>query len=693
MRAADSLDNLALRNLDQDRQRTMLSATAVALGVATVISADVVRGSLIHSLAGLQDAQSFMLGLLDQLGAMLEWIGGGIVLAAGFMVWNTFAMSVTRQRQQIGMLRTLGLTRRQVMRLMLVEALVVGMLGVLIGLLAGPILGYATIGIIQGIVGEDVFVFTIVSASSFSLLLAVVLGLAVTLLSVLLPAWQATRIVPLAALHNRSDARGRIVERASRRRGLFALVSGGVAAAVALYLAVAPPGRWVQPPWDVPLAIVFVLAWLGCLGGLVPAVIGGMGWAAQGLAPRLAGVTGRLVADNLRRNRGRVTVTVLTLGIALTMIVGTTGFIRFTWHELLQPRIALGLERRAWLIAPFDINAGMSAYVDMESIQLSPDTLAGIHRGMAGWGQVIEMHYVIVPELSFFGRSYFSFVADPQRVRDGGEWLFAFTEGDWETALPVMESGCGVLITPLIAGRNGVELGDTFSVSGANGAVECTVAGIGASMVNASIIGIAAGDAFGITAPVSAGVWPLPGVDPDEFAARLQALVDGMLGVEAAELEKLLELQTQVVDMLPQVLSAISVLAVVTAALGVVNATVVSIAERRRELGLLRAVGATRRQVRAVVAGEAALMGLCGGLLGMVAGAGITVIVAVVYGGNGWGVPDLELWPAAWRSLQPALGNGLVGLVATPFVAALASRPPVRSILGRAVVDVLRGEQ
>jgi len=121
-------------------------------------------------------------------------------------------------------------------------------------------------------------------------------------------------------------------------------------------------------------------------------------------------------------------------------------------------------------------------------------------------------------------------------------------------------------------------------------------------------------------------------------------------------------------------------------ALGVVNTTVTSVAERRRELGLLRAVGATQRQVSAVVTGEAALMGLIGGGLGLVAGAGVVVILALTYGGNGWGVPDLDLWGAAYRSVQPALLNGLVGLVATPFICAGAAWLPVRSILrGRAI--------
>ncbi|MBU0705018.1 MAG: ABC transporter permease, partial [Chloroflexi bacterium] len=148
-------------------------------------------------------------------------------------------------------------------------------------------------------------------------------------------------------------------------------------------------------------------------------------------------------------------------------------------------------------------------------------------------------------------------------------------------------------------------------------------------------------------------------------------------------------IQAQVMESLPNMLNALLLLAIVAAALGVVNTTVMSVAERRRELGLLRAVGATRRQVRAVVTGEAVLMGLIGGGLGLVAGTGVVVILAVTYGGNGWGIPDLDLWGAACRSVQPALFNGLVGLVAAPFICAGAAWLPVRAILRGTAIETL----
>ena len=160
-------------------------------------------------------------------------------------------------------------------------------------------------------------------------------------------------------------------------------------------------------------------------------------------------------------------------------------------------------------------------------------------------------------------------------------------------------------------------------------------------------------------------------------------------GTEMSDLESMAELQVQVMDRLPDMLNALLLLAILSAALGIVNTTMMSVAERQRELGLLRAVGATRRQVMAVVTGEAALMGLIGGGMGLVAGAGVVVILAVTYGGNGWGIPDLDLWRAAWRSVQPALFNGLVGLIAAPFISAGAAWLPVRALLRGSAIETM----
>jgi len=680
---------MAWRNLEQGRTRTILSALAVALGVAMIVAADVTSGAILNAFSESGDALTFMKGLLDQLDAMLTLVGVGITLAAGFLVFNGFAMAVTQRRRQIGALRSLGMIRRQVMRLVLLEALITGGAGTLVGLIAGPLMGRGTIALMKAF-GEGIFVFAEGEASYSSLLLATVLGLGITLLSALIPAWRATRISPLVAL------REEIAWGVRRNPVGRALVGALAALTLTVYLIVAPPGEWVTSPWDTLLTSLFVLLWLGCLVLILPALIGGMGRWMRAPLTRFWGATGRLITDNLGRGRGRVMLTILTLTVALTMIVSMTGFIHFMFNELMLPRIESCAQQGAWMVAPFDYMAGMSAYSDLDNMELSPDALAEIRQVLEGRGRIMAVHFVIVPELSFLGSSYFSFLVDPRDLQQGSDFLFTFTEGDWETALPIMETGCGVLVTPLIANDNGVSLGETFEVTGVDGPVECTVAGIGSPMVGASAIGIppqAARESFGDTKPLSAVAWPLPGVDRDALEADLGAVLARYPDIKLNDLEDMTDLQVQAMDMLPNMLNALLLLAIVAATLGVVNTTMMSVAERRRELGLLRAVGATRRQVMAVVAGEAALMGLIGGGLGLVAGAGITAIIVTTYGGNAWGIPDLDLWGAAYRSVQPALVNGLVGIITAPFLCAGAAWLPVRSILRGTAIETIEMER
>jgi ABC-type antimicrobial peptide transport system permease subunit len=211
--------------------------------------------------------------------------------------------------------------------------------------------------------------------------------------------------------------------------------------------------------------------------------------------------------------------------------------------------------------------------------------------------------------------------------------------------------------------------------------------------VGASIISTKASELFGVEAPMALLLTPKSGVDRSSIEAELAALAERHPEIQIATLAGMTELQTQVFDMLPNLFNALLVLAIVVAALGAINTIMMSITERRRELSLLRAVGATQRQVNEVVLYEAALMGAVGGALGLIGGAGIIIILATVYGGNAWGVPDLDLWEAAWQAVQPGIMNGLVGLVVAPFICAGAALWPMRIILRGLAIASLQVEQ
>ncbi|MBW8011830.1 MAG: ABC transporter permease [Chloroflexi bacterium] len=259
--------------------------------------------------------------------------------------------------------------------------------------------------------------------------------------------------------------------------------------------------------------------------------------------------------------------------------------------------------------------------------------------------------------------------------------------------MPLMQAGCGVLITPLVAIRNSVDLGEKFEVTGKNGPVECVVAGIGSSLVSSSIINNVVEEEFGVSQPIAVNLAAGEGTDIQAFEVDLEAFIDQRPGVFLTPIDKMTELQQDMFTKLPDLLNTLLILAIISAALGLVNTTLISVTERQRELGLLRAVGASRRQVMGLVMGEAALMGFIGGVMGLVAGAGVTIIIAVVSGGNAWGYPDLDLWGAALRSVQPAILNGIFGVMAAPFISAAAAWFPARKVLQGSPMDALEPER
>ena len=188
------------------------------------------------------------------------------------------------------------------------------------------------------------------------------------------------------------------------------------------------------------------------------------------------------------RARGRVMATVLTLGTALTLVISMVGFTSFAMHDLLLPRFRQLSGVDLWFVAPFDVMGGMSAFNDLETIELSSEFLADLRETLAGKAQIAESSFVIVPELSFLGPTHFSMMYSPEGMRVMGALQFSFTEGDWESAMPILEQGCGVLTSPAVVKKNNAALYDTIMVSGAHGPVSCTIAGIGSTLAGASII-------------------------------------------------------------------------------------------------------------------------------------------------------------------------------------------------------------
>ncbi|MBP7694653.1 MAG: FtsX-like permease family protein, partial [Anaerolineales bacterium] len=561
----------------------------------------------------------------------------------------------------------------------------VGGLGTLLGVLLGPLAGQGVVALMRSLPNSVLNAFVPAQPTAASYGLAGLLGVGITLLASLLPARAATRLSPLVALKTPEQPG---LERSPRRLGAAGLT---LCLGLLAWLAVSPPALWLQPPWDLTATLGAAAAWITGLALLLPAMVTGVGVGLRPALTRLLGAAGRLMADNLQRGRSRVLLTVTTLALSLTMIGGLTGFIQFYLFEQFWPKLETLRQEGNWVISRMDITSGLAGYAATDSLRTPPEAQADLRAALGDRGDLMPFTFVIVPELSFMGDTYFSFVLDPDLLAKAGPLFMTFNEGGWDTALPRMRSGCGVLVTPGIAAKNQAGLGQTITVTSQYGPVTCTITGIGSTFVGASIISGAAAAQFDRGDPFTLFVQGRPGADQTHTEADLQAAADRH-GLHVIRMGRFTDTMLSVFDNVPLLFNAFLLLAVLAAGLGVINTTLLSVTERRREFGQLRALGATRRQVRVIIIGEAALMGLLGGLIGLAASAGLTIIFATVYGSVSVGVENYQPWAAVGRTLPKVLNSGWVGLAAAPLICALAAYFPARAVVRGAALETLQPE-
>lgn len=173
---------------------------------------------------------------------------------------------------------------------------------------------------------------------------------------------------------------------------------------------------------------------------------------------------------------------------------------------------------------------------------------------------------------------------------------------------------------------------------------------------------------------------PNPGVDGLALTDELWALQADYPYLTLTFVEEYLVAMDESINVLTVTLNLMLLLATFAAAFSVVNTMLISIEERRREIGLLRAVGTTRKQTQRILVGEAAFMGLIGGAVGFAAGIGVVVIVVLTYGLTSFGV-ERDLYETAVACVESTLLTGIVGMLAAPLIAAAAAWLPARRVL------------
>ncbi len=411
-------------------------------------------------------------------------------------------------------------------------------------------------------------------------------------------------------------------------------------------------------------------AWQPPLGALYPPVCSSCPLGGQRTRTRFFPIEVRLALANLSRERGRALLIVVALALILGMALGDVGVLSLLSADLAA---AMGRLRGAdYLVLPGLTTISLRELAGQDTSDLpplSPGLLAELERlGDQVWlmrGTTADVE----PLQAFPGQP--TLLLDMEGYgRMGG---FRFQEGDWPTALEAFRQGPAVLLVPAVARRLGVGLGDVVRLDTLLGPVEFHVAGVGDSEFTTCVLDLADGVAyFGASEVNGVLIQVRAKADPQAVRRALLAAVQ----IHGGTLMALDQVSAQLRTMFSQVRAAIGLLvgiAGLVAGLGAVNAVLSSVAERRREIGLLRAVGATRQQVRRLILAEMALLGAMAAVLGAALGWAITCLFLWVgrnhLGLSGEGASSLAAW-------LPLLGASAAGLVLWPLLAMLGGLVP-----------------
>jgi putative ABC transport system permease protein len=583
-------------------------------------------------------------------------LGGLCALVVGlFLVYNTLSVSVAERRHDIGILRSVGATRAQVAGLFTGEAFVLGLVGSALGVPLGWALAYVAIGPFQRtlteIAGTPIELSRLPPLGRETLVLALVAGTVVALLAALVPALSAAGEEPAEAVRRAATGPRAAYRLLHAALCLFLILSG---------LALVSLRSQLPPRVGGFGALVLLL--VGLLAA-TPLLTAGVARLLQPIFRHLFGVTERLAADNLARSPARTGLVVGALAAGVALVVHTAGVTASSEDAALT-----------WVDRTLAADLFVTAY--------NPEAPGGNQTMDERIGRLLHT----VPEVERvvpvrFARVSFGNVVVWVTALDP----VAFYSERLQQPLPGLKAFPGltergtVIVSENFAAQHHVRVGDCIALQGSHGPVELSVIG--------TILDYnwARGSVF-LDRDQYKEQFHDDLVDVYELYLRPESLssaglpsADGRPDVEAvaetlrrrwgAEESLFVVSRSTVRDAIRQMIRRMSIFSygqeivvVIVAALGVLTALLISVLQRQRELGLLRAVGASRSQVLRSVLAEAMLMGIVGALLGTLFGIPLEwyALHVILLDETGFTFPTEVPWPQV--AVVIGLGLGIATL-------------------------------
>lgn len=593
------------------------------------------------------------------------WAFAGIALVVGtFIITNTFSMIVAQRTREFALLRALGTSRRQITRSVLGEAIIVGLIGSGLGVIAGWVLvqGLMAIAASRGaVLAPGTFMLT-----GQSVVVPVVLGVIVTVTAAWAPARRAGSVHPVQAMRSGDQSSSDSL----RGRTLvgFALVTVGIL--VGLAGALTESYSTSSRAWCMAAGAVGLLlgAWFAgpTLARFFTTVIGGV-------IALPFGTVGKLASTNTRRTprRNATTAFALTLGLALVTSVGALGA---TMKDNLTGQLDTSVTSDFVLTGPGGAGGGSTLTIPSEV----PAKIAELPKVKSVTTMYKAPIFVNrVPMSDTFG-SPGSPVAttSPASITD-----FPLLDGTDDLA-----AHPGVLLADTMAQRFGIGVGSEVQLSSLDGhattapvvGIYGQVPGIGRAIIAAPVAErIVGGNDIKVD---TAFVTLASGVSEQDGRAAIEEVTDPYLVVSVKNKEEYTNSYAALIDQMLTILYLLLGLAVLVAILGIVNTLALSVTERRQEIGMLRAVGTQARQVRGMIYLESVIIAIYGALLGTAIGLFI-----------GWGFLTAMAGAGIETIVMPWGQIGLM-FVASAIVGIVAAAIPARSAAGTSPLEAIADE-
>ncbi len=608
---------------------------------------------------GLETGSELMAAL--RMGQLVFAMFGLLALAmGGFIIYNTFRTSVVERRRDIGMLRALGASRRTVLGVVLAESLIQGIAGTATGMLAGYGLVVAILNWLGPTV-RDLLRMEIASPKPApgAYATAIGLGLGVTLVGAISPALAATRMTPLEALR---PARPEAPGKATRRRVLLAvgLALASLAGLVSGRLALSAMG-----------AILFLVALLYAGPLLVSPVSRVFG--------RLLGTVlareGRVARSNLERQPGRAAVTASTVMIGLAILVSVGG-LSSTLSAGMIRYVDTALGTADYVIMPQSLflgggnvgaGPGLAAAVrevpgvaSVTTLRLGTTAAEGLTSlskpglGKAGGGATEASSGVGLQVVGIDPATY------PQLAG------LVFSAGDPAEAYARLGSERAIIVNAIFASANRLRVGQELTLATPEGAKAYQVVGVANDFLNAKLAtGYISQANLAADFHETADLMVLAGLGPGADPAAVQRSLEGIVeGYPAFSLFPASEWRDTVIAQIQASMSLLYVIVIflaIPSLIALVNTLGINVIERTREIGVLRAVGATRRQVRRIILGESLLLAAAGTAYGLLSGLWLGYVLAGALNVGGFPMPYYFPYAAALATIAAGLLFGVVG--------------------------------